>query len=226
MYSPALDDFTGRIMEIFIQDAYVLKETKEPIQVLDCGANIGMALLYIKLRAPNAVVKCFEPNPEAQAVLKKNIGANSWGESVQVVPYALGLEEGTVDFFVHAGRPTSSSGSILPEFVGTKGREANTFKVEIKKLSNYIEGTIDFLKIDIEGGEFAVIEDLLQSGKMALVKATQIEFHYHIPLLRPLGDMLHPLEEAGFKTFVQPSAPLTDIVGTSAPYTAQVYAWR
>lgn len=68
--------------------------------MIDCGANIGVSLLYIKIRAPRARVSCFEPNPAARAVIEKNITANNLEKDVQIFPYALGKKKVRQNFLL------------------------------------------------------------------------------------------------------------------------------
>src|SRR3989344_4410761 len=111
-YFPSLLYFEGLFTEIFFKGTYHLAATPAPIRAIDCGANIGVSLLYIKVSAPQARVLCFEPNPAARAILEKNVAINGWNETVRVLPYALGKEKGTVDFFVDSDMATSSGGSL------------------------------------------------------------------------------------------------------------------
>lgn len=204
LYYPSREEFAGRFMEIFIRQFYELNETAEAIRVLDCGANIGMSLLYIKLKMPNARVLCFEPNPDSLKVLEKNIQANKWVD-VEALPYALGKEEGVADFFLDAAVPTSSSASLVNSVEGE--RPVKHFSVEVKRLSGYITVTVDFLKMDIEGAEYAVFEDLAERQALPLVKQIQLEYHYHPRYFsKTISQFTGILEGAGFRVRVLPLA--------------------
>ncbi len=223
---PSIAYFDGLFSEIFFKETYVIPFTDTPIRVIDCGANIGVSLLYIKIRAPHAQVICFEPNPAARAVLEKNIAANNWGNDVQVFPYALGKEKGTAEFFVENKIATSSGGSVA-NHLGKRGRSLNSYTVEVDTLSHYITSHIDFLKIDIEGPEFDVLEELVAHQKLRSVAEIQLEYHY-IPgfFTRPLSEMLSLLEKNGFHTFVEPTAPPHQVVGHETSHAYMIFAWR
>lgn len=225
-YFPSLPYFEGLFTEIFFKETYYFPETNEHISAIDCGANIGMSLLYIKICAPRAHVLCFEPNPAARAVLEKNIEANKWGDDVIVFPYALGKEKGEVDFFVDDKTATSSGGSTV-HFKKNKNQGLNTYTVDVDVLSHYIDTDIDFLKIDIEGNEFDVLEELAAQNKLRHVDMIQLEYH-HIPgfFTRPLSQMLTLLESAGFHTFVQSNATPHNVINHDAWHTYMVFAWR
>lgn len=225
-YFPSLDYFVGLFTEIFFRETYFLQYTNQPIRVIDCGANIGMSLIYIKIRAPHAQVLCFEPNPAARAVLEKNIEANGWRKEVRVLPYALGKEKGTANFFVENKVATSSGGRIDPSLKDVD-RDTDSYTVDVDTLSQYIDSNIDLLKMDIEGGEFDVLEELVARHALERVAAVQLEYHY-MPgsFTRPLSDVLVLFESSGFRTFVQPTARPHQIIGHNTAHAYMVFAWR
>lgn len=225
-YFPSLDHFVGLFTEIFFKETYYIVPTQEPIQVIDCGANIGVSLLYIKTRAPHARVRCFEPNPAARAVLAKNIAVNHWEKDVQIISYALGKEKGTVEFFVTDTTDTGSDGSVA-NYLEERGRKLNSYTVDVDVLSHYIDNKIDLLKMDIEGPELGVLEELKSQNKLRQIATIQLEYHY-IPrfFTRPLSDLLTLLESEGFHIFVQPTALPHKIVGRDTQHAYMVFAWR
>ena len=225
-YFPSLAYFEGLFTEIFFKETYYLASTQKAIQVIDCGANIGVSLLYIKIRAPHARVLCFEPNPAARAVLEKNIAANGWGKEVRVFPYALGKTKGSTEFFVEGQEATSSGGGVA-RHIKKKGQILNAYTVDVDVLSAYITSAIDFLKIDIEGGEFDVLEELIMHNKLQHVAQLQLEYHY-IPgfFTRPLQEMTSLLETQGFHTFVRSTAPPHQVIGRDIMQTSMIFARR
>lgn len=225
-YFQSLDYFVGLFTEIFFKETYYMAPTQELVRVIDCGANIGVSLLYIKIRAPHAQVMCFEPNPSARAVLEKNIESNNWSGEVQVFPYALGKKKGMVDFFVDDKVATSSGGSTARHQKNKSGG-LDSYKVEVDTLSHHIDRDIDLLKIDIEGGEFDVLEELATTDTSRHIATIQLEYHY-IPgvLTRPLSEMLALLESQGFYTFVESNTLPHRVIGHNVWHTYMVFAWR
>ena len=72
--------------------------------------------------------------------------------------------------------------------------------VPAASFSEYIDGPIDLLKLDVEGSEFAVMRDLAASGKVALISKMIIEYHHKIGNeASHLGSFLSTLEEAGYE---------------------------
>jgi Methyltransferase FkbM domain len=143
-----------------------------------------------------------------------------------VLAYALGKEDGRAQFYVDGAEATSGSRATVP-YQKNKKRAVHSYPVDVRKLSSFITEPVDLLKIDIEGGESDVLEELRVADKLKLVKATQLECHY-IPgfVTKRLSEVLALLEGEGFTTFVSsPSLP-HEAVGRDALRTCMVFAWR
>ncbi len=225
-YFPDIQAFITSFREIFLNEFYYIEPTLKPITVIDCGANIGDSLLYIKVRAPHARVISFEPNPAARAVLEKNIETNNWKEDVQVYPYALASSAGTADFFVEEGIDTSGGASLSP-FLRSKNITLLSYKVEVRRLSDFIKGNIDLLKIDIEGGEFEVLEDLIAADKMKELSRIQLEYHYNPEYFkRSLPELLGLLSKEGFQVFALPTVFPHNVVDRDIRRQYMIFAWR
>ena len=67
------------------------------------------------------------------------------------------------------------------------------------RLSHFIESSVDLLKIDVEGAEWKIIDDLISSGKIHLIRNMIIEYHHQINKRAPrLSQFLEILEAQGF----------------------------
>lgn len=224
-YFPSIKDF-GDFAGIFFNEYYYLPRSERSISAIDCGSNVGISLVYIKIQCPNARVVCFEPNPAARVFLKRTIAANGWEKEVTIQPYALGKTKGTANFFVDRNIDTSS-GASLTHFLEGYNQPTVVLPVQVEQLSTFIEAPVDFLKIDIEGAEFEVLEELILNNKLKQVASIQLEHHYHQGFLeRPLSDMLKLLESAGFKTAVQATLRPSVLIGRTNMTAYMVYAWR
>lgn len=225
-YFPLHEFFAGLFNEIFLKGGYYLEPTSAPIRVIDCGANIGVSLLYIKLMAPHAQVLCFEPNPSACNILKKNIEANKWQKEVFVKSCALGARSGVADLFFEPGIATDSSASLTKK-PGKSGQQRGTSRVTVETLSPYLKERVDLLKIDIEGDEFDVLQEVATAGRLEQVACVQLEYHYEPGFfVRPLSDILKLLEAAGFQTAVQTTTTPALMMRNNWRRNHLVYAWR
>jgi FkbM family methyltransferase len=179
--------------EIFARQYYhFLASTPSPT-ILDCGANVGMASIYFKWLYPNAKIKAFEPDPTTFGLLQRNLNANRL--DVESYNCALWDEDGELDFHVDAGDP----GSLLMS-VNASRSKATSIKVPSRKLSDFIDGPVDFMKLDVEGAEHHVLNDLIKSGKLKQIRQMAVEYHHGIGRQKScLARFLQGLEGAGFE---------------------------
>jgi FkbM family methyltransferase len=158
--------------EIFQEGGY--EDVGLPAQpfVLDVGANIGMFVVYIKTKYPDAEVVAFEPAPASVELLHRNIALHGLNEVV-VHQIALGAAaERDVPFTYYPMIPGNST--RYPEIKELqKTNMAKTFAVKVvermhrgeqlavavERLSSYLDPArpVDLLKIDAEGAEGDVL---------------------------------------------------------------------
>lgn len=179
--------------EIFVERTYDFRSERPRPFIIDCGSNIGLSVLYFKMMYPEAEILAFEPEPQAFARLEENIRANGL-EGVRAEAVALCGSEGTVPLYVDPDEPGSLMASLHPGRLGGTARE-----VAAARLSSRIDREVDFLKLDVEGAERAILEDLSETGKLAHIRQMVVEYHHHIPGAdSALSPVLRLLEEAGF----------------------------
>ena len=218
-YRPA---FFGLITEIFFQPFYNLKPSVEKLKIFDCGSNIGIRTLYFKWLYPNASFTCFEPNPTVLKYLEENITSNHI-ENVEIHSVALGAQEGMITLYRGDGVRGSGSSSVIQS--GTLKNE-NSVSVPVKKLSDYIEGVVDIVKLDVEGVEGDILEDLSKSGKLKNIRSFIIEYHFDGSTLKyPLSHIEDILTQDGFHITKTPLEAYNTKV-EPVLYTCMIYATR
>lgn len=179
--------------EIFMRQSYYFKAHREDPVILDCGSNIGMSVLYFKSLYPKAHITAFEPQPTAFHCLQETIQRNHLAD-VTAHARALANETGEIAFYTKDDSPGSLLASRMKERMSERCQ-----MVRAAKLSEYITGPVDFMKLDIEGGEQDVLIDLVESGKIQPIEQMAIEYHHHIiPEQDTLTSFLNLLESSGF----------------------------
>ena len=179
--------------EIFLGHEYYFVAKKDTPLIVDCGSNIGMSVLYFKMLYPDSRIEAFEPGKETYSSLEENI-RNNHLNSVVTRNGALSNREGVIDFYYDQ----DNTGSLI---MSTRKERMPKQKqsVDALLLSKYMDEEVDFLKIDIEGAETEVVEELIKAGKLDLVDQMVIEYHHHIPGESDVfSGMLRLLEDAGF----------------------------
>ncbi|MCP2044198.1 FkbM family methyltransferase [Pontibacter sp. HSC-36F09] len=158
--------------DIFIKQVYRFESTSTQPFIVDCGANIGMAVLYFKQLYPDSEVWAYEANPDAFALLQQNVAANKL-KGVRLFNYVLSDTDGEVDFYIPAAT-AGLNGSLNPSIAkGTKQR------LPAYRLSGLLpeNRVVDFVKVDIEGAEFKLLSDLSESGRLNDIQQLVVELH-------------------------------------------------
>jgi len=180
--------------EIFLSQDYHFTTDNDRPYILDCGSNIGSSILYFKKIFPRAIIEGFEPFDHAFHVLKRNVDVNHL-QDVTVHKLALSARKGSDRLFYDPSNPGSSVRSLHRE----SAEDAASIAVETTTLSGYIKRTVDFLKMDIEGAEIAVMQELHDAQKLSLIQKAAIEYHHHIEKDKDcLSRLLHILEQNNF----------------------------
>jgi FkbM family methyltransferase len=160
--------------------------------IIDCGANIGIASLYFLHQYPDCRILAFEPEPAAYRLLERNLRPYPNVETFEV---ALGKQESTLEFFEDSINKASHCAS------GFRDRPANSSSITVDcvRLSRFLPRHVDLLKVDVEGMEWEILDDLESTGSLDKVDRIAIEYHHHLPADQDrLGVFLGRLEVAGF----------------------------
>jgi FkbM family methyltransferase len=136
--------------------------------VFDVGAHVGEWTALALGIAPALQMHCFEPSPASYARLEARFGALA---NVRLSKTGLSAEPGDATLHVHEREPDRNS--LYP------GGESSE-RVRLRTLDEYCESEgidrIDYLKVDTEGHELAVLkgaEHLLREGR---VRYAQVEY--------------------------------------------------
>lgn len=179
--------------ELFGLEIYKFKCDKESPLIIDCGANIGLSIIYFKKLFPMAKVIAFEPDKKIFEYLKFNINSFKFND-VELINKGLWKEETTLKFFSEG----ADGGRIANESM-----HENIIEIETVKLSSYLnkEKQIDFLKLDIEGAETEVL--LESETSLSKVKNIFIEYHSFSSQKQTLSTILSILEKNGFRYYIE-----------------------
>lgn len=159
---------------------YLRKIIKPGMTVVDCGANFGWyTTLLASLVGPTGSVHCFEPIPTVYGFLRENISANSFEGCVVANNFALGNNVGRIDMVVPLRQGTGTPFASFKR--QTWGKHVNV-DVEVSTLDKYCEENklhnIGFIKCDVEGAEFLVMQGagkLFASGERPVIMLELVE---------------------------------------------------
>lgn len=168
---------------------------KKDMVCIDFGANVGLVSLYM-LPCSKELISV-EPTPSHSRLLVELMASAAPGKNVSIFPFALTDKESMVVFAT--GHATEN------KITSEEGYGNGKMTVEARPLSwfvKYANETVDFCKVDIEGGEMlALTIDELKSvhGK---VKTFFVEVHpaYNGGMEENREELLRRFKEAGYKT--------------------------
>lgn len=160
--------------EIFNQEIYDIDlKTDSPI-IFDIGAYIGLSAIYFKDKYPNAQIKAFEPNPNVFHILEDNIYGNGL-QNIELFNIAIDKKETTKDLYIDATGQDCFSTASFKKNAWNGEQKSLPIKIQTKPLSEYITDRIDLIKIDTEGNEIQILEEI--EDKLTLVENLIIEYH-------------------------------------------------
>jgi FkbM family methyltransferase len=210
MFDPRGNDVAGLdfvvVVEVWQRNDYLVS-VEHGFQggtVLDVGANVG-AFTVLAAKAGAGRVVAVEPEPENFSRLRHHVQLNRVGPKVELVNAAVTTErDAVVDVIGWGGgaHVDRDAHRVDPEVLG-KLRTSKS-KVSTIRLDDLIEenAPIEMMKMDIEGGEFPIFEDL-DVDVLRNVGRISMEWHGpaspHLSYLRgdEFGGLVMKLADAG-----------------------------
>jgi FkbM family methyltransferase len=164
------------------------------MRVLDIGAQSGFySLVLSRLVGPEGMVFAFEPLPANFRVLEENLSLNSI-QNVMIRREAVSDFSGNIRFEFPREEVSLIAGPLL------ESDNRGAFQVPAISLDDFARQTgqpIQFIKMDVEGAETAVLRGAVQTLK-AFHPSMVVELHHDHP-----QDGLHPaitlLEQLGYQ---------------------------
>jgi FkbM family methyltransferase len=198
---------------IFFQGIYTPRYL--PIErddlVVDIGANIGVFSVYAASKTRN-IVYAIEPSPANFQAVQRNILSNKL-QNVCALNYAVSDRSGTELFFSTGASQHHRLKKVIHE---TAAAYIEVPSITLQDLMDRQQiAQIDFLKLDCEGAEEAILQSTPRSY-LQRVRKIALEFHDHLTQLNHDGLREH-LEDMGFTT---------RIYWDGKSVLGFIYAWR
>jgi FkbM family methyltransferase len=168
--------FVGGDAENDCYGAYALDATglhpESVVYSVGIGTDISFDLDLI--RRYGVTVHAFDPTPQSLAWIDRQ----SLPDQLVVHPFGLASIDGTAHFFAPSN-PAKVSASMTP----SREHSGQVLDLPVRRLTGIMallgHQQIDLLKLDIEGAEYEVIDDLIDS--QVCVRQLLVEFHHANP---------------------------------------------
>lgn len=164
---------------------YFIRDYLQPGQtVLDVGANVGyFSLLFAQIVGEKGRVIAFEPGEFAYSLLKRNCELNQF-DCLETYQAGLGEKDAIVTF--NSGKPGMDVYNSLGEICHPSADVAKfeTTKIQIFRgdqwlMDHHVE-YIHFMKLDVEGGEYQVLQGMQKIFEEKKVLRLLIEITYEM----------------------------------------------
>lgn len=165
---------------------------------IDCGANRGLVLAAAVAALQGFEHLALEANAELIPVLR-DVARRLAPARVVVRHAAVWTHDGNIDLFLTDRKqdPGREGGTLLAgktTFGVDYGRPVRTPCVDLDRLvrEEIADASRLYLKVDIEGAEYAVLEKMLAGGSLGRVDALVLETHAHkvLSITRERHDVL------------------------------------
>jgi FkbM family methyltransferase len=191
IYHKSPSEFLHTLRELFVEEIYDI-DLPRNAHIIDCGANIGLSVIYLKMRFPDSSIIAFEPDSDNYSLLEENIRSFDL-KNIEARKEAVWIRD---EILVFSNEGTMGSKISDNSDVGVKVRAV--------RLRNLLLRKVDFLKIDIEGAEYQVIKDI--ATELKNVSNLFVEYHGKFEQNKELNEMLSLLANAGFKFYLKEAA--------------------
>lgn len=155
--------------EVLLREEYNIELDFTPLTIIDAGANIGLTAIYFANRFPQSRIVSLEPDTENFNLLTRNTKPYN-----NINPLKCGLWSHDTFLQVIDEGHGNNAFTVMETNEGSNGAIKAVSIPAIMKAQNW--GSIDLLKIDIEGSEKVVFESNYESW-LPLVKVLIIELH-------------------------------------------------
>lgn len=162
------------IAEIFLDDCYIrdLSVPPNPV-VIDVGGFIGDFALYaVKRLNAKKVIVC-EPSPRNWELLLRNIDNNGYTE--RILPLNKAVTDGA-DLMMNIDAPDEAQCMVSGYFHTDQPLRSIPGISLSQIMRDYELESVDLLKIDCEGGEYAIL-DSTTSDVYARIRNIVFEYH-------------------------------------------------
>lgn len=221
---PDSASFAHAYQEIIGKRIYQFKAADDRPNIIDCGANVGIASIYWKKLYPKAHITAIEADPKIFQFLLKNLEHTNC-QDIVTVNKAVWHCNDSISF----AADSADTGGITAYKSPVPNNE-HPITVETVSLESLIgQQQVDLLKIDIEGAEVELL--LKQADCLRYVQRIFVEYHSFSDQPQRIHELLRTLVEAGFRVHIHSEfisrRPFSNIhLSAGMDNRLNIYAWR
>ncbi|MFC5624597.1 FkbM family methyltransferase [Algoriphagus winogradskyi] len=187
---------------------------------IDCGTNLGQGFEFFRRIFEKEYFDyvMVEPNPNCVSYLKDKYHDLVKEAKLEILPKAASISDADTLLFglVENDENPYSQGASIKAFHNTADYEVDVEKAITVKTFDFVSFLREsiksydmvFIKMDIEGAEYSILENIVKEGLSAKIKGLIVEFHseymslkYKRHYLKKEKQLLSSLKKGGCKVF-------------------------
>lgn len=213
IYIESLEEF-HILNEVFINDDYRFSSNSKSI-LIDIGANIGISSLFFSRCKYINKIFAFEPVKDTYDQAQYNLKLNEKINKVEWIKnVGLGRNNRKESFLFDSKTKgnTGIRGKLSPsylenEFAIKREVQICDASVEINKILKTVNDEKIIIKMDCEGAEYEILDNLFESGVIDQIDVLLLEWHDN-----GVEEIEKLLLESGFNLFVRDLDPISGMV--------------
>ncbi|MBB3609298.1 FkbM family methyltransferase [Rhizobium sp. BK602] len=143
---------------------FCARNVKRGMTVVDVGANFGYySVLLAELAGDDGHLIAVEPNPHAVDFLRRSVDLNGFSRRARIESVAVGAADGEASLYIPHSEPKNAS--IVSDAFTPRAENGRVVKVPVTTLDRLCNASerVDFIKIDAEGAEEAIVEGMRET---------------------------------------------------------------
>ncbi|BAZ92981.1 SAM-dependent methyltransferases [Thiohalobacter thiocyanaticus] len=154
----------------------IRRDSHESLVLFDVGANVGdWTEGMLAALGDGCAIYQFEPTLECREILLQKSRPN-----VVLVPYGVGAEEGEAEIYSISGVKAKSASLYARKDTCFEDRSYTKETIRITTIDDFVDQNnmdrIDFMKMDIEGHEYAALKGAVKTLERGAIAALTFEF--------------------------------------------------